>query len=125
MYTKSLSVIEKQVLHHFICENQNKFKNLNKQIENALIINRKKSNFGFKTEFLIPNYIPTIKTLSVNTVLYLYGAHQELDSYVNFMLWFTYGRLKYLEGIASIGSWPSNELEIIIIPSYEVTLYLS
>ena len=125
MYSKNLNPIEKHVLHHFICDNQNKFKNFNKQIENASIINRKKSNTGFETEFLIPNYIPAIKTLSSNTVLYLYGVYPELDSLVNFMLWFTFGRLNYLEGIANIGTWPSNELEIIIFPSYEVTPYHS
>ncbi len=121
MYAKSLNTIEKHVLHHFINQNQNKFKNLTEQIVHASIVNRKKSNTGFKTEFLIPKYIPKINTLSINTVLYLYGAHQELDSFVNFMLWFTFGRLNYLEGISSIGTWPSNELDIIIFPSYEVS----
>ena len=121
MYTKSLNSIEKHVLSHFINENQNKFKNLNEQIVHASIVNREKSNTGFKTEFLIPNNIPKINTLSINTVLYLYGVHPDLDSFVNFMLWFTFGRLNYLEGISSIGTWPSNELDIIIFPSYEVT----
>lgn len=125
MYTKSFNSIEKQVLHHFICDNKYKINNLDKQIENASIVNRKKSNTGFKTDFLIPNYIPAIKTLSNNTVLYLYGANLELNSFVNFMLWFTFGRLNYLEGIASIGKWPSSELEIVIFPSYEVASYHS
>ena len=120
MHTKNLNVIEKHVLRHFINENQNKFKNLTEQILYASIVNRKKSNTGFQTEFLTPKSIPKINTLSINTVLYLYGAHQELDSFVNFMLWFTFGRLNYLEGISSIGTWPSNELEIIIFPSYDV-----
>lgn len=119
MYTKSFTSIEKHVLHHFITEHATKFNNLYEQIQNASIVNRKKSNTGFKTELLIPSYIPIIKTQSINTVLYLYGTHPEVDSLVNFMLWFTFGRLNSLEGIASIGKWPSNDLGIIIYPSYE------
>lgn len=119
MHNKNFTHFEKNVLRHFIFENELRFSSFTDQVQNASIIGRVKSNIGFTTELIVPEHIPFIKTMSTNTVLYLYGRHPEIVSSVNFMLWFSFGRLKTLEGMVNTGHWPNNENNFIFYPSYE------
>ena len=89
------------------------------QIAHAYVISRKRSSAGFITNFLLPDNIPTLKTMSQRKLLEVYAEHNNIPSGAEFLLWFEHGRLKSLEGYSFIGKWPSNELGFQFATDYD------
>jgi len=89
------------------------------QIAHAYVISRKHSSAGFITNFLLPDNIPTLKTMSQSKLLEIYAEHDNIPSGAEFLLWFEHGRLKSLEGYSFIGKWPSNELGFHFATNYD------
>ena len=89
------------------------------QIAHAYVISRKRSSAGFITNFLLPDSIPTLKTMSQSKILEIYAEHDTIPSGAEFLLWFEHGRLKSLEGYSFIGKWPSNELGFHFATNYD------
>ncbi len=89
------------------------------QIAHAHVISRKLSSAGFVTNFLLPDNIPTLKTMSQSKILEIYAEHESVPAGAEFLLWFEHGRLKSLEGYSFIGNWPSNELGFHFAMNYD------
>jgi hypothetical protein len=89
------------------------------QIEHAYVMSRKRSSSGFITNFLLPDDIPTLNTMSQSKLLEIYAEHDNVPSGAAFLLWFEHGRLKYLEAYSFIGKWPSNELGFHFETNYD------
>jgi len=89
------------------------------QIAHAHVKSRKRSSAGFITNFIIPDNIPTLKTMSQSKLLEVYAEHANVPAGVEFLLWFEYGKLKSLEGYSFIGKWPSDEFGFHFAQHYD------
>ena len=89
------------------------------QIAHAHVISRKRSCAGFITNFILPDNIPRLKTMSHSKVLEIFAEHASVPAGAEFLLWFEHGRLKSLEGYSFIGNWPSNEFGFHFETNYD------
>lgn len=80
------------------------------QIAHAHVLSRKRSCAGFITNFMLPDNIPRLKTMSQSKLLEIYAEHASVPAGAEFLLWFEHGRLKSLEGYSFVGNWPLNEI---------------